>query len=286
MKPTHADKLLFPQDQITKGDISTYYTHIAPTMLPHLRKRPISMQRFPNGIKEEGFYQKEVPDYFPAYIHHVQVPVLHDHSMQAQVVVNTVKTLQYLANQATLTIHTWLSTTDHLEQPDKLIFDLDPSDTHFDLVKETALSFKQICEDYKLHSYPMATGSKGLHIIIPIRPELAFDDVREIARHICEEVAAKNPTKLTTEVSKEKRAGRLFLDYLRNSYAQTSVAAYSVRALPKAPVATPLHWDEVSSLKNAQPYTIKSIFDRLKRTSDPLADFLSHKKSIKHLHHS
>ncbi len=286
MKPTHADKLLFEKDQITKGNLIDYYTEIAPTMLPHLHARPISMQRFPNGIQEDGFYQKEVPDYFPDYIHQALIPVLHDHTTQPQVLCENVKTLTYLADQATITIHAWLSTIDHLQKPDRLIFDLDPSDTNFKLVKDTALMFKKICDELKLCSYPMITGSKGIHVMVPIRPELVFDDVREIARQLCEHAAAQNPTQLTTEVSKEKREGRLFLDYLRNSYAQTSVTPYSVRAKPEAPVATPIHWDEVADLKHAHMYTMKTIFARLKHMQDPLADFAKHRKSIKHLHHS
>lgn len=287
MKDDTDTKILFPGDTITKKDLITYYTEIAETMLPHLHKRPISMQRFPNGIEEDGFYQKEVPDYFPDYVHQAQIPVLHNHTTQPQVLCENAKTLAYLADQATITIHTWLSTTDHLKKPDKLIFDLDPSNTNFELVKTTALLFQSICDELKLHSYPMITGSKGIHVIVPIRPELVFDDVREIARRICEQAAAQNPTELTTEVSKEKREGRLFLDYLRNSYAQTSVAPYSVRAKPGAPVATPLHWDEVATLKHAHMYTMKTIFTRLKKMQkDPLANFYKEKKSIMHLHHS
>lgn len=286
MSEDHRDKVLFPDSNITKGDLIDYYTQISPTMLVHLHARPISMQRFPNGIQEDGFYQKEVPDYFPDFVHQARVPVLHDHTTQSQVVCENTQTLSYLAEQATITIHSWLSTTDHLKKPDKLIFDLDPSDTHFELVKDTALTFKALCDELNLSSYPMVTGSKGIHVLIPIRPELPFDDVREIARELCEHVAAQHPTQLTTEVSKDKREGRLFLDYLRNSYAQTSVAPYSVRAKPGAPVATPLHWDEVPKLQNAHPYTIHTIFKRLKQTPDPLADFAKHRKSIKHLHHS
>lgn len=279
---SNLDKVLFPEEGITKGDLIGYYTRIAPTMLPYLAGRPISMQRFPNGIEASGFYQKEVPDYFPDWIDTVEVEVEEDGEKQPQVVISNAATLAYLANQACITPHTWLSCRQSLDKPDLVIFDLDPPEGNFELVREGANALHRLLEELDLVSYPKTTGSRGLHVTIPIRRELVFDEVRDFSRDVAEVLANRQPDHFTVEMRKADREGRLFLDYLRNSYAQTAVPPYAVRAKPGAPIATPLDWEELGdSGLNAQTYTIANIFRRLGQKDDPWKGIMEQARSLK-----
>lgn len=278
---SHADKLMYPQDGITKADVADYYWRIGDTMLRHTENRPLNMQRFPDGISGESFYQKETPDYFPGWIDQVEVEVKEEGRKQRQVVCNQAATLVYLANQACLTLHVWLSRVDNLEHPDKLIFDLDPPGEDFEPVRSGAQSLRNILEEVELASFLMTTGSRGLHVVIPLDRSATFDEVRSFARDLSNVLAKREPDKLTTEMRKEKRKGRLFLDYLRNSYAQTSIPPYALRAKPGAPVAAPLEWGELGdSGLNSQSYSMDNIFRRLGQKEDPWKDMYRHARSL------
>lgn len=267
---SNLDKLYFPQDKLSKGDLVEYYQRIAEVMLPYLRERPLSLQRFPDGIEAKGFYQKEVADHFPDWIKRVLVPVESEDEQQTQVLCNDAATLVYLANQGCITPHAWLSRADNLRQPDRLIFDLDPPNGRFDLVLEAARSLRTALDGYGLTPFVMTTGSKGLHVTVPLDGRSDFDIVRDFARRLAEQLAEQKPEQFTTEIRKEKRNDRLFLDYLRNAYAQTAVAPYAVRPLPGAPVATPLDWEELQRPElHSQSYTINNIFKRLGQKDDP-----------------
>jgi bifunctional non-homologous end joining protein LigD len=280
---TNAERVLFPDSGITKGDLVEYYQRIAEIMLPHLKDRPLSIQRFPSGIEQSGFYQKEVPDYFPEWIDRVDIYVEQDEETQPQVVCSNAETLVYLANQGTITLHAWLSRAAHLRQPDRVIFDLDPpDDKDFEAVRDAARLLREMLEEVNLASFVMTTGSRGLHVLVPLQPLDDFDAVRDFARDLCELAARRWPERLTTEVRKEKRQGRLFLDYLRNAYAQTAIAPYTVRAKPGAPVAVPLDWEELSSpsLKSDR-YTLGNIFRRLANKADPWKDIMERAHKLK-----
>lgn len=283
---SNLEKVLFPDDEITKGDLIDYYQRVADTMLPYMEKRPLNMQRFPDGIDEGGFYHKEVPDYFPDWIDRVSVAVREEGSTQPQVVCNKTATLVYLANQACITPHVWLSRVDKLDHPDKLIFDLDPPGGDFEPVRAAALSLRDILEEVGLVPYVMTTGSKGLHVVAPLDRSADFDTVRDFTRNLAQVLARRRPDDLTTETRKNKRHGRLFLDYLRNSYAQTAVVPYAVRARPGAPVATPLDWDELSdSSLHSQTYTMHNIFRRLGQKDDPWRGIMRQARSLKEPRH-
>ncbi len=275
------DKVLFPKAEITKQGLIDYYSKVAENMLPHMKDRPLAMHRFPDGIDGKDFFQKEVPDYFPDWVDRVEVERKEQKPIDMVVASNTA-TLAYLANQACIALHLWLGRRDALNQPDKMIFDLDPPEGRFDLVVKAARALRQELEEERgLSAFVMTTGSKGLHVLVPLRPEASFDEVREYAHNICEAQAEAHPDEFTTETRKDKRKGRLFLDYLRNSYGQHSIAPYSVRAIEGAPVATPLEWDEVSGLKeDAQTYKISNIFRRLGQKGDPWADVFAHASSL------
>lgn len=276
---THPDKVLFPDDGITKVDLIEYYQEIAPYMLPHLKNRPVTMQRFPEGITGEGFYHKDAPDYFPAWIE--RVTVKKEGGVVHHVVCNNAATLVYLANQACITPHVWLSTIKKIRYPDRMIIDLDPPEGNFPLACVTALGLKDLLEDFGLCPFVMTTGSKGLHVVVPLKPVATFDTVRMFARQLAELFVQHNQKTITTEIRKEKRGKKLFLDTNRNAYAQTGVCAYAVRARPGAPVATPLFWEELHDPRlTAQRYTIKTIFKRLKHGDQPWTDINKHERSL------
>jgi bifunctional non-homologous end joining protein LigD len=231
------------------------------------------MQRFPNGVGRPGFYAKQAPDHFPDWIDRVDVEVLETGEAQPQVVINNPETLVYLADQACITPHTWLSRAGDLHQPDKLIFDLDPPQT-FESAREAARLLREFLDELGLVSYVMTTGGRGLHIGVPLDGRAEFEVVRGFARGLSNVLAAREPKKLTTETRKNARRGRLFLDYLRNAYAQTSVPPFAVRARPDAPIATTLTWDELDDPDlHSQSYTLANIRRRWADAGDPWADF-------------
>lgn len=281
IKITNQDRILFPKSKISKWDLIDYYQRIAPVMIPHIKNRPIMMHRFVNGIGDEGFYQKDAADYFPAWIKRLSV-AKEDKSVIEHVLCNDAATLVYLTNQAVIAYHMWLSKADKLNYPDRLIFDFDPPSVKaFDKVVKAAKACKALLQELGLTPFVMTTGSKGLHVVTPIKRELLFDDVRLFARDVAQLLADQYPEYMTIEVRKNRRKGRVFIDYLRNAWAQTGVAPYSVRAIEKAPIATPLDWKEVNSSLTPQKYNIGNIFKRISRIGDPWDDIDQYARSVK-----
>ena len=266
---TNEDRIIFPKAKITKGEFIEYYRRIAPIMLPYIKDRPLTMHRFVGGIGKEGFYQKDASDYFPSWIQRKPIKKK-EGGMVNYVVANNAATLVYLANQYTIAMHIWLSKIDKLKYPDRMIFDLDPAGkATFALVKWTAKQMRNLLEnELGLPSFVMTTGSKGVHIAVPLKRVHTFDYVRSFAHDAAELLVAQYPKKLTLEMRKAKRGNRIFVDYLRNAFAQTGVAPYSVRAKPGATVATPIKWEELERVTPTK-YTIKNIFARLARVDDP-----------------
>ncbi|HYY35902.1 MAG TPA: non-homologous end-joining DNA ligase [Candidatus Binatia bacterium] len=278
---SHEDKVFFPKAQITKGDVIDYFRRVARVMLPYVRERPLAMHRHPDGVKGEGFFQKEVPDYFPRWIKRVTTPRKEGGKID-NVVCNNAATLVYLANQACITPHVWLSRRDKLDCPDQLIFDLDPPGKKFALVRFAAKVLREFFDELGLQSFAKTTGSRGLHVMVPLDRKQNFDTVREFAQDVARVLAHRHPSRLTVEPRKNKRRGRLFLDTARNSYAQHAVAPYAVRAIEGAPIATPLAWNEVSDSKlDAQRFNIKNIFQRLSRKADPWKNLHRSERSLK-----
>ena len=258
---SNADKVLFPKKMITKGDMVSYYHRIAPYMLPFLKDRPLTLQRFPDGITKPGFYQKNASDHFPDFIKTVAVET--EEGSNTQVICNDVKSLVYLANQGTIVFHTWLSQKDKLHQPDKVVFDLDPSEDDFDKIKEAATVLRAFLKIKNFEPSLMTSGKSGLHLYYKIRRGKDFDEVKEEAKTLAEEITEQRPDLFTTQIRKNKREGRIFLDYLRNAYAQTAVCPYSLRATEAAGIATPIDWKELSRLKSSAHYHPGNIFRRI-----------------------
>jgi bifunctional non-homologous end joining protein LigD len=271
MELSSLEKVFFPENGITKGEVIDYYDRIAEVMLPHVRDRFMSMHRFPDGIDGMHFYQKETPDYFPDWIRTMEVEK--KEGVNCQVVIQEPATLAYLAQQACLTPHIWLSRVDAPRKPDRIVFDFDPSrpwDQAFAAVRTAAQRLRTLLHELGLASFVMTSGSRGLHVHVPIQRRHDFDEVKPFARAVAELLSARYPDDLTTEIRKNKRKDRIFVDFLRNEYAQTAVAPYALRARPGAPVATPLEWDELSvSGMGPRKYALKNIFRRLSRKGDP-----------------
>ncbi|HSM05026.1 MAG TPA: non-homologous end-joining DNA ligase [Longimicrobiales bacterium] len=264
-----ADKVLYPDVGITKGDVVDYYDAVAGDMLRHVADRPLTLQRFPDGVGEEGFYQKRASEHFPDWVPRVEVP-LAEGGTQTQVVARNAATLAYLAGQGTLAFHPWLSRIPALENPDTMIFDLDPPDGgDFGVVREAGLRLREVLEALGLAAVVMTTGSSGAHVRAPLRTGPDFDTVRGFARRIADHLAARFPDRLTTEARKKKRLGRLYLDVARNARGQTAVAPYSLRARPGAPVAAPLTWDEFRRIRDARRHTLRTVPGRLRERGDP-----------------
>ena len=279
---THPDKLLFPHNNISKINLITYYAHIAPTMLPYLKNRALTMLRYPDGIEHEGFYHKDAPDYFPSWIKRAPIAKRGESGISHYVVCNNVATLIYITNQGCITPNIWLSRIDKLDYPDRLIFDLDPAPTTpFSFIKEIALRLKKILEALGFISFVMTTGSRGLHVLVPLNRRASFDTVRAFAYAVAEIVVKQDPDNVTLASRKETRGKRLLIDIMRNSFSATSVAPYAVRAKPGAPVATPLSWEELnSSTLRSTTYTINNIFKRLAAKHNPWHNFLDYSYSI------
>lgn len=268
VETSNEGKSLFPRGGPTKGDLIDHYERVWPRVRAHLRDRPLVMQRFPDGIADDGFYQKQVGDHFPDWIETVRV-ARRDADPQRLVVCNTKATLAYLANQACVTPHLWLSRSDRLDTPDQLVFDLDPPGRGFAAVRSAARRCRALLDELGLYSVVKTTGSRGLHVIVPLRRGGGFDRVRAFARDAARLLAQRYPAELTTEQRKAKRRGRLYLDVARNAYAQTVVAPYAVRALPGAPVATPIAWSELDDPElDARAFRVGNLPERLAR-ADP-----------------
>ncbi len=277
---TNPDRVLFPRDTITKLDLINYYHDIAPVMFPYLKNRIVVMLRYPAGIDKEGFFHKDAPDYFPAWIKRCNLTKEEGGIVHYVVDVNKA-TMIYLANFGCITPHIWLSKVDMIHKPDTMIFDLDPDKASFSEVQKTALVLRDFLSSLKLTAFVKTTGQHGLHVVVPIKRLHTFDQVRLCARAIAQELVNRYPKTLTLEMRKEKRGNRIFIDFLRNAFGQTAVAPYGVRPHDTAPVAAPISWDEVADKKLISArYTIKTIFKRLEKKGDPWEKYENSRKSL------
>jgi bifunctional non-homologous end joining protein LigD len=266
---THADRVVFPEAGVTKLDLACHYAAVAPVMVPHVRDRPLAVQSFPQGVAGKGFFVKNVAKHFPDWIKTARVPKREGGAL-THVLANDAPTLVYLAGQNAITPHIWTARADRLEQPDRVVFDLDPATSKFAEVRAAARSLGDLLRDLGFEPFSMTTGSRGLHVVIALRRRADYGAVNAWARDVGARFAETAPDKLTTEFRIAKRGERLFVDMHRNAYAQHAVAPYAVRALPKAPVATPLHWEELSDRKlSPQGWTVKTIQARLDSEGDP-----------------
>lgn len=269
------DKVLYPGPEVTKADLAAHFEHVAEVMLPHLAGRPLVLHRFPDGVEDSGFYQKQAPSHAPDFVDTVTVHADNRRGHVEHVVADDVDTLRYLANQACLELHRWLSHTDDLDVPDLLVIDLDPPDRRdLDALRRAARTTRDLFGQIGLAPYLMATGGSGYHVVAPLTPSAGFDEVRGLARAVADRLAAADPDALTTEQRIDARGGRIFLDTNRNAYAQTAVAPYSPRARPGAPVATPIEFSELGKVE-PDGYDLAAVRRRIGQKDDPWADMAS-----------
>jgi bifunctional non-homologous end joining protein LigD len=270
VKLSNPDKVLFPGDGITKEDLARYYAAVAAVMVPHVKDRPINLWRWNRGIDNELVVQQAIPKGAPEWVRRVTVSRRRGGEV-THAVGGEAATLVWLANQNCITPHVWTARCDRPDHPDRLVFDFDPPDDgdgHLDAIRAGALAIGELLRENNLSPYAMTSGSRGIHVVAPIRRGPDSNTVRERAGELAEEVAGRLPEQLTTSWRKAGRGGRVLVDAARNTYAQTAVAPYAVRAKPGAPVATPLFWDEV---EDADPrrWTLRDVPQRLEERGDP-----------------
>jgi bifunctional non-homologous end joining protein LigD len=277
---THPEKVLFPEDGITKGELAAYYERVAKVMLPHIRGRPVTLERYPAGIGKKGFWQKDVSKGFPDWLERVKVPkkdgVVH------HPVITDERSLMWVTNQNTITQHVWISRVPDLYYPDIAVFDLDPSKDDAAAVRQAALGLRDLLEELGLPSWVKTTGGKGFHIVVPLDGKTQMDEVARFANQVGRVFVSLAPDHLTQEFNKVDRKGRIYVDTGRNGYSATFAAAYTVRAKPGAPVSAPCTWEEIEKGKVAPgTFTLRNTPARIKKVGDLWADLLRKGRSLK-----
>jgi bifunctional non-homologous end joining protein LigD len=276
---THPEKILFPEDGITKGDLAAYYEAIAPVMLPHIKGRPVTMERYPAGIGKKGFWQKDVSKGFPAWLERVEVPkkdgVVH-HPL-----VTDVQSLLWIANQNTITPHVWVSRAPDLYHPDICIFDLDPSKDDPQMLRAAAVGLRDLLQELGLPSWIKTTGSKGFHIALSLDGKTEMGTAAGFAHAVGRLFVSRHPRELTLEFHKKDRGSRILIDTGRNDYSATFAAAYAVRARRGAPVSAPCTWDEVITGEvGPATLTLKNLPERVDKLGDIWADMRRRRRSL------
>ena len=269
------DKVLFPAIGLTKSGLAQYYAAVAELSVPHLRDRPLNLNVYPQGIEKKGFFQQHASDHFPGWVDRVRVPK--QGGTVEHVMANRADTLVYLAGQNAVTLHAWPSRKDRLDLPDRMVFDLDPPEGDFDEARTAALAMGDMLRELALEPFAMTTGSKGIHVVVPLQRRREHPEVRAFARAAAEKLVERHPDLVTLEWYKDKRGGKILID-VRATRGMSVVAPYSVRAKPEAPVAAPLAWEELSDDDlTASRYTVQNVLDR---GPDPWADITHAARSL------
>jgi bifunctional non-homologous end joining protein LigD len=277
---SHADRVLFGKAGLTKLDLARYYADVAPAMVPHVRDRPLALHSFPQGVEGAGYFAKDAPAHFPDWVATAAVPKREGGTIH-QVLANNAATLVYLAGQNAVTPHVWTARADRLERPDRVVFDLDPSRERFDEVRAAARDLGGLLRDLGLEPFSMTTGSRGLHVVVPLRRTADYEVVHQFSRDVATALSRDHPDELTVEIRRNRRGERIFLDVGRNAYGQHAVAPYAVRALPNGPVAVPLDWAELGD-RNLDPqgWNTTTVRDRLSDRGDPWQRIATHARGL------
>jgi len=276
---TNLDKLLWPEDGLTKADFIDYYVKMAPYILPHLKDRPMVFTRYPDGIYGKAFYQKNKPEYAPPWIETYESPS--EDRIISYLLINDTKSLLWAANQASIEMHPWLSRVGSVEFPDFVVFDFDPMEkTDFEDARKVALALKKLLELQGLVGFPKTSGATGLQVYVPIEPIYTYDQVKVFAKFFSEILERTFPDIATTERSVSKREGKLYLDYLQNIKGKTLIAPYSPRPKRGAPVSCPLDWEELEQGVTPDMFTMKNMPDRVKAKGDLFQGVLKLKQRI------
>ncbi len=278
---THPEKVLFPADGITKGELASYYESIAPVMLPHIRARPVTLERYPAGIGKKGFWQKDVSRGFPEWLERVEVPkkggTVH-HPL-----VSDTRTLLWVANQNAITPHVWVSRSPALYYPDVCVFDLDPSQEDApEALRAAAIALRGLLNELGLPSWVKTSGSKGFHILLSLDGKSRTGEVARFAHAVGTLLVKRHPQHLTQEFSKADRGGRILVDTGRNGYSATFAAAYAVRAKPGAPVSAPCAWEEIEGGRvHPRTFTLRTMADRIAKVGDLWSDMRRRRRALR-----
>jgi bifunctional non-homologous end joining protein LigD len=277
---THPEKVLFPDDGITKGELASYYEAIAPVMLPHIRSRPVTMERYPAGIGKKGFMHKSVSKGFPEWLERVEVPKK-DGTVHHPIVTDE-RSLLWLANQNCITPHVWISRAPNVYQPDICVFDLDPMEDEPEVLRGAALGLREFLDELGLPSWVKTSGSKGFHIVVPLDGKAGFGDVWRFANAVAIMLVKRDPENLTLEFSKADRGRRILVDTGRNGYSATFAATYAVRAKSGAPVSAPCSWEEIERGEvGPRTFTLRTMNDRIAEVGDLWSDMNRRKRSLR-----
>jgi bifunctional non-homologous end joining protein LigD len=277
---THPDKILFPDDGITKGELAAYYEMIAPVMVPHMRNRPVTMERYHRGIGVPGFFQKDVSKGFPEWLQRVEVPKKGG-TVHHPLVTDT-RSLLWLANQNCITPHVWTSRAPNLYYPDICVFDLDPSEDNPEQLRAATVDLRDILAELGLPSWLKTSGSKGFHIVIPLDGKSDMGEVSAFAHAVGSTLVQRDPANLTQEFHKVDRGRRILVDTGRNGYSATFAAAYAVRAKPGAPVSAPCSWEELERGDvGPRTFTLRSMRQRIESVGDVWDEMRKRKRSLK-----
>jgi len=282
---THPEKVLFPDDGITKGDLCAYYEAVAPVMLPHISGRPVTMERFPAGIGGKGFIQKDVSKGFPDWLERVEVPKRGSEEGEAvhYPLAGDTRSLVWLANQNSITPHVWTSRLPSLYQPDLCIFDLDPSGDDPVALRVAALSVRELLDELGLPSLPKTSGSKGFHIVVSLDGETDYETVWRFAHGAGAVLVKRRPDLFTQEFIKADRAGRILVDTGRNAPGATCAAVYAVRPRAGAPVSAPCTWEEIADGRvGPRTFTLRTMAGRLSEAGDLWQGMNSERCSLRH----
>lgn len=276
---SHPDKLYFPKAKISKSDLAQYYHRYIDWILPHLKNRPVSILRCPEGIKGECFYQKHIES-LPNTIG--QVTVKEQNAIGQHLVIKNEASLISLVQYGALELHTWGSLADDIDTPDRMVFDLDPGPRlSFDKIIAGAYLLHKELANLGLESFVKTSGKKGLHVFVPLKRVHTWDEVKSFAQTLAERLAEQNPKNYVATINKQKRQGRILIDYLRNQRGSTTVAAYSTRATPIAGISTPLAWEELKKLSSAAEFNFSTIPQRLKNLKrDPWENYFKLKQKL------
>ena len=266
VRVTHPERVVFPDAGCTKGDVAAYYAKAADRMLEHAGHRPVSLLRCPEGINGECFFQKHTGKGFPSGIARVDIKEKSGKS-EPYMVIEERQGFAAAAQMGTIEFHIWGSRTDMLETPDRVVFDIDPDEgLPFSGVKAAASDVRKLLEDVGLQSLPMVTGGKGVHVVVPLRRTTGWETVAAFSRTLAACLAQRHPERYVATMSKARRKGRIFIDWLRNQRGSTAVLPYSARARVGAPVAVPIAWDELDAMKDAHPFSIDDAAGLIERS--------------------
>jgi bifunctional non-homologous end joining protein LigD len=276
---THPEKVLFPDDGITKGELAAYYEAVAEVMVPHISGRPVTMERFPSGIGAKGFMQKNVSRGFPASLERVEVPK--KGGVVNYPLVRTTEDLLWLANQNCITPHVWTSRVADLMSPDICVFDLDPSEEDFDILRAATLRVRDLLAELGVASWVKTSGSKGYHVVAPLDGKSGFDEVVAFTHAVARLLVQRDPEHLTLEFLKADRGNRIYVDVGRNTPGATFAAPYAVRPRAGAPVSAPCTWEEIErGDARPQSFTLRTMAARLAKHGDIWADTLDQGRSL------